>query len=60
MATDRLYSMGRVSGRKPQPQPQRGQSGYARNFDLLMEAQRYWNAMDRFSGATWLRLTDAA
>lgn len=50
MATDRLYSMSRVSGRKRkvQPQPQRGQSGYARNFDLLMEAQRYWNAMDRF------------
>ena len=46
MATNRLYSMSRVSGRRNST-PQK-ESGYARNFELLMEAQRYWCAMDRF------------
>ncbi len=47
MATNRLYSMSRVSGRRNST-PRKGEEGYARNFELLMEAQRYWCAMDQF------------
>lgn len=48
MATNRLYSMSRVSGRRVSVRRNNNNSGYERNFELLMEAQRYWAAMDRF------------